>query len=107
MQPQIIRKHGYPVEIHQISTEDGYITEAYRIPHGKRSPKPGAEPVLLLHGQCGSSENFIISGPNSSTAYFLADQGYDVWLVNNKGNRHGRAHKTWNPDKDKLFWEFG
>lgn len=107
LQPQLITKHGYPVEIHRIITEDDYITEVYRIPSGKKSAKPGEKPVLFLHGQCGCSENFIVSGPNSSTAYYLADQGYDVWLVNNKGNRHGRRHKFKNPDKEKSFWNFG
>lgn len=62
---------------------------------------------MFLHGQCGSSENFIITGPKTATGYFLADKGYDVWLVNNKGNIHGRGHVTKNPDKDKDFWKFG
>lgn len=103
----MIEKHGYPIEKHQIITQDGYITEAFRIPRGKRSTKVGDEPVLFLHGQCGCSENFIVSGPNSSSAYFLADQGYDVWLTNNKGNRHSRAHISMDPDKDKKFWQYG
>lgn len=62
---------------------------------------------MFIHGQCGCAENFINSGPNSSTAYFLADQGYDVWLMNTKGNLNGRAHVTKDPDKDEDFWNFG
>lgn len=87
-------------------TADGYLTEGFRIPRGKNSTTPIGEPVLLLHGQCGSSENFIVAGPNA-LGYFLADHGHDVWLVNNKGNRHGRAHQVMDPDKNSTFWEFG
>ncbi|KAK5982529.1 Ab-hydrolase associated lipase region, partial [Trichostrongylus colubriformis] len=33
--PEIIRYWGYPVEIHYAVTQDGYILELHRIPHGK------------------------------------------------------------------------
>ena len=36
----------------------------------------------------------------------LANAGYDVWLGNSRGNKHSRRHTKYNPDKDKLFWEF-
>ncbi|PAV79960.1 hypothetical protein WR25_13011 [Diploscapter pachys] len=31
----IIRYHGYPVEIHHVTTQDGYIIQMHRIPFGK------------------------------------------------------------------------
>lgn len=33
--PEIIRRRGYPVEVHHVRTEDGYILELHRIPHGR------------------------------------------------------------------------
>jgi len=36
----------------------------------------------------------------------LANAGYDIWLGNNRGNKHSRHHQTLNPDKDKSFWNF-
>lgn len=34
--PQIIRRWGYPVEVHRAVTSDGYILELHRIPRGRR-----------------------------------------------------------------------
>ncbi|XP_015602093.1 gastric triacylglycerol lipase [Cephus cinctus] len=38
-------------------------------------------------------------------AYLMADQGYDVWLGNNRGNIYSRNHTSISP-KDKCFWDF-
>lgn len=40
-------------------------------------------------------------------AYFLARNCYDIFLSNARGNRYSRAHKIYDPDKDKeKFWKF-
>lgn len=42
--------------------------------------------------------------------YLLADQGYDVWMGNFRGNRYSRRHATLDPDGDdenrRKFWDF-
>lgn len=44
------------------------------------------------------------------TAYLLADQGYDVWMGNARGNTYSRRHIKFNPDgwrwQRKKFWSF-
>lgn len=43
-------------------------------------------------------------------AYLLADQGYDVWMGNARGNTYSRRHVKFNPDgwrwQRKEFWSF-
>ncbi|KAL0127535.1 hypothetical protein PUN28_003064 [Cardiocondyla obscurior] len=96
----MIRKAGYPAEAHGIETEDGYLLTLHRIPGNKNQP-----PVLLQHGLLGSSADWIIPGKDKSLALILADQGYDVWLGNIRGNTYSRAHVSLSPS-DSKFWNF-
>lgn len=46
--PQVIKNRGYPVEIHQVTTDDGYVLELHRIPpNSSTTPK---KVVFLQHG---------------------------------------------------------
>ncbi len=40
-----------------------------------------------------------------SVAYQLSQRGYDVWLGNNRGNKHSITH-TYLNSKNKDFWDF-
>jgi hypothetical protein len=65
VQPQLIRKYGYPAESHTVVTGDGYLLTMHRIPHGRESAHNFTRtPVLLQHGLLGSSASWIINGPN-------------------------------------------
>lgn len=108
MQTQIIQILGYPVQIHEVVTEDGYLLDIYRIPHGTEHSKNkvNPNPVLLHHGLMGTAEQFLFMGPNKSLGFLLADRGYDVWIMNDRGTIHSRKHLTKNPDTDNSFWMF-
>ncbi|PSN34873.1 Lipase 3 [Blattella germanica] len=104
--PELIAKYGYPAETHTVTTEDGYVLQMHRIPHGKNQPPDESRPpVLVQHGLMSSSADWVIMGPGIAIGYLLADAGYDVWLGNARGNLYARNHVSLNPD-DKEFWQF-
>lgn len=97
---QMIRKAGYPAEAHIVQTKDGYLLTLHRIPGDKSQP-----PVFLQHGFLCSSADWVIPGKDKGLAFILADQGYDVWLGNFRGNTYSRAHVSLSPS-DSKFWNF-
>lgn len=72
LQPDRIKSSGYPVEDHEIVTDDGYILNLFRIPHGIKSPqtKQKRPPVLLMHGLFDSSNCYIVLGSDNSLGIF-------------------------------------
>ncbi|XP_050664244.1 lipase 3-like [Leptidea sinapis] len=102
-------KYGYPFEEHSVVTEDGYILGLHRIPHGRdKNNIPGERPaVLVMHGLLSSSADFMIMGPGNALAYILAEEGFDVWLGNARGNYYSRRHTFLNPNnRSQSFWDF-
>ncbi|KAG2485847.1 hypothetical protein HYH03_015430 [Edaphochlamys debaryana] len=66
----------------------------------------GGRPVVFLqHGLLDSAAGFLVNGPGRSLAFLLADQGYDVWLGNVRGNTLSRTHMALEP-ADVRFWQW-
>ena len=38
-------RHGYKVETHRVTTEDGYVLSMHRIPRGRESNRGGTIPI--------------------------------------------------------------
>merc|ERR1712168_816138 len=106
--PQLIRYWNYPVEEHQVRTDDGYLLTVHRIPHG-RNDTTGAgkvRPVVFLqHGLHCSSSNWLINLPHQSFGFILADNGFDVFLGNVRGNTYSRRHEHLKPSSPR-FWDY-
>ena len=98
---EMAKARGYDVETHKITTTDGYILSIFRI--NNPNTKEG-EPIVLQSGILGSSDQWLDNG-EMSLGYLLADEGYDVWLGNVRGNRYGLENIHYRME-DPLFWNF-
>lgn len=119
-----VMKHpGYGCEDFITVTDDGYHLLIHRI--YRRCRKNGREPpskpfpILLQHGLFQSAGVFVTSG-RQSLAFYLVDQGYDVWLGNNRGVpcdskstplcrtkrlKYVDGHKK-HPEDSHLYWDW-
>ncbi|VDK19159.1 unnamed protein product [Anisakis simplex] len=67
---EIIAYYGYPAELVDVKTDDGYFLQMHRIPHGKN--ETGSEPygkrpvVFLQHGLLASSADWVINTDKNS-----------------------------------------
>ena len=59
-----------------------------------------------MHGVSDSADDFIVRGPELSPAFYLVNQGFDVWVGNKRGNFYSRNHTRLDPDTDPDFWDF-
>jgi len=89
-----------------IVTDDGYVLTLGRIPRKFEEDEGVKKPVVLfMHAQDCDMMEYVAHRPEVAPAFVLANQGYDVWLGNNRGSKFSHAHLT----KDihsKDFWDF-
>ncbi|XP_044748506.1 lipase 1-like [Coccinella septempunctata] len=104
----LIKNRGFPLEIHTVTTEDGYILSMFRIRQGKNGSNSSSSikpPVLIMHGMFCSACDYLLN--EYSLPYYLADHGFDVWLGNSRGTPFSRKHNKWDCNKDrKKYWDF-
>lgn len=62
--------------------------------------------VFMQHGFFDSSMLWVCNGADHSPAFKLADEGYDVWLGNNRGSTYSRKHVKLDARTDKRYWDF-
>ncbi|XP_050303081.1 lipase 3-like isoform X7 [Anthonomus grandis grandis] len=97
--------YGYTIETHTVTTSDGYILTLHRIPSGRTTKYKNGKVAFLQHGILCSAADWIVMGPEKSLALMLADEGYDVWLGNARGNTWSKKHVSLDTF-DSKYWQF-
>ncbi|KAJ3163731.1 hypothetical protein HK101_000599, partial [Irineochytrium annulatum] len=94
---------GYSCDTFETITEDGFVLFAHRVGKQGGGGVHGSKgPVILMHGLFQSSGVWVTSGMDS-LAFFLVDQGYDVWMGNNRTSIE--QHAVLKPS-DAKFWDW-
>jgi len=103
-----IEKLGYPHETHYVKTKDHFVLKLFRVQSkdtlAHKFPK-GKPVVLLAHGLDESADIWIMNHGESALAVFLINQGFDVWLLNNRGTIYSRQHAKYSVHQSEL-WDF-
>jgi lysosomal acid lipase/cholesteryl ester hydrolase len=77
--------------MHKIITQDGCVLTAWRIPRKLREKidhTQRKEAVVFQHGLLDNSFTFLANEAEKSLPFVMCDRGYDVWLLNNRGNNY-------------------
>ncbi|XP_029197906.2 lipase member K-like [Acropora millepora] len=104
---EIIASRGYTYEEHHVTTQDGFILGLQRIPRG-RGETNGIKhkPIVFLqHGILADASNWVLGSSRESLGYILADNGFDVWLGNVRGNDYSMRHVKYKPSQS-VFWNW-
>jgi len=96
----------YPVQVHKINTEDGYILTFFRLQKKhQNSFIPNLPVIYLQHGFMDSGDTWIIDNESNAPGFLLANLGYDVWVGNSRGTKYSLEHITLHKN-DAEFWQF-
>lgn len=102
---EFVNEHGLHLEVHKVTTEDGYILSLWRINRGNELHGP---PLILQHGVLDDAYTFLLSGGRTCPAFYFAKKGYDVWIPNSRGQtyslEHTKGYKWYLPFS--AFWNF-
>ncbi|OAG38303.1 hypothetical protein AYO21_07423 [Fonsecaea monophora] len=108
---------GYYAEEHVVQTGDGYLLGVHRLPFRKGEEHSGIQvnagadsirkPVVYLHhGLLMNSEVWVcLTEEERCLPFTLVQQGYDVWLGNNRGNKYSKKSTKHSPISAR-FWNF-
>ena len=108
---EMMDKWGYDWEAYTVHTDDQYILSTFHI-LGKRgeqrvAPCDSKGSVLVQHGDQEDGTYWMHEfGENIPFHLLLVDEGYDIWIGNNRGTEYSWDHETLNSKDDNEYWMY-
>ncbi|KAK5113415.1 hypothetical protein LTR62_003515 [Meristemomyces frigidus] len=112
---ELCNLYGYYAEEHIVQTGDGYLLGLHRLGwrRGEEDQRVNSGPdslrkkvVYLHHGLMMNSEVWVcLTEKERCLPFMLVEQGYDVWLGNNRGNKYSKKNLHHAPTST-AFWNF-
>ena len=108
-------QYGYDWETFEVHTEDHYILTTFHVT-GKRPEANDVETkekdtasqgsILLQHGDFEDGANWMSTFIGKPFHLKLVDEGYDVWIGNNRGTEYSWGHETLDASSDAAYWSW-
>lgn len=114
---ELCELQGYVAEEHVVQTGDGYLLGLHRLAYRREGEEGGRvndgsdgcmrkKVVYLHHGLLMNSEVWVcLTERERCLPFMLVEQGYDVWLGNNRGNKYSKKSLHAKPTETR-FWDF-
>ena len=84
----MLNERGYSSNLQEVYTQDDYILKVIRL--GKLDSLPGTRVALMVSGLAMRAEHWVTwFNDTEALPLKMVEQGFDVWLGNNRGNRSG------------------
>ncbi|KAL5080616.1 hypothetical protein RYX36_009037 [Vicia faba] len=103
----LISIHGYKCQELEVTTNDGYILSIQRILEGRVKVEGNVtkEPVIVQHGVMVDGATWFMNSPEQNLPMILADNNFDVWVVNTRGTKYSRKH-TYLDASRQEYWHW-
>ena len=128
---EMVKDLGYELEEHLVPTEDGFILGIQRIRETKGiftdadrklslPPSPAKSlssisdsvnlkkkpPIMFISGCLLNAEVwFCHKIPENNLPIYLAEQGFDIWLLNRRGSKYSSRHLHKKPTEES-YWDY-
>lgn len=97
---------GYEWEAHKVHTEDHYILTTFHILGKIGDTKESKGSVLLQHGDYEDGASWMSTFKGTPFHLLLVEEGYDVWIGNNRGTDYSQEHETLSAKDDNDYWMY-
>jgi pimeloyl-ACP methyl ester carboxylesterase len=99
----LVEEQGFGISNFTVVTPDHCNLTVFHITSPKGKGTKG--PVFVLHGVLDSADTWVVNSAEQSLAFILANEGYDVFLGNSRGNKYATGVTTHRPHSAK-YWEW-